>query len=839
MSVQYGRFSKFFSRNQMVSRNSKRHPAIGSAVSATLESLEPRQLLSGTPVLTISGAPTANEGQDYVLNLNASPDPTLTSWTINWGDGQSDVAVPIATTSLAHKYVDSTTPYHVTATATDGSNVFPANSGGSTVTGTPDPGFNLTGILVVAGKPANAVAVQVDGKILVVSSTTNGMTTTRYNVDGSLDDGTVTDTTPGDFFGTGGSVSTNFDGTTAYGNAIAVQSDGNIVVAGDALLFSTNRVGVVRYKPNGSLDTSFGPNGDGIYVFRFVSPNSNGGSVVSLAIDNNATSPNLGKIILGGITGTAGDGHIREIFAGRLNANGTTDTTFGTIDTATNLPSGYVAYPGTASDIGGQIALQSDDKVVVVGRSADHGAIIRFNADGSLDTSFGVAGKYATPTLGFLSAVAVDASGSIVATGVISDNASIEQWTVIRVSSLGVPDLTFSPVFSRPNNSAPVATLSSIAIQTDGKILVTGSTDSNGGSSDFATVRYNVDGTLDSSFGNGGAVVTDFGTPIDTANAMVLLPGGRILVAGGTNAGGVTSLVLQQFGLTASATPVIVFVADVAPVVTLSSVPLNSPEGVAISVSASVVDFTPANLTNTWAVTKDGTPFVAGVGTAINFVPTDNGTYVLTFTSNDTGGTSASVSSTINVTNVAPTASVTADAIGAIGVRGQNRKIHIPVATDPSSADTAAGFSYTVNWGDGTTSQIARTTAASDPSHIYKWDGNYHITVTATDKDNAPSAAATLNMAITPVALEGNILAIGGLTRDDLIIITQTGSGTNKIIHVSVDFLLNYNLNESLFKEIDIYQSDDDGTFVARNVTDAVYLVDAYGNIIETIHAAR
>ena len=392
---------------------------------------------------------------------------------------------------------------------------------------------------------------------------------------------------------------------------------------------------------------------------------------------------------------------------------------------------------------------------------------------------------------------------------------------------------------------SPVATPSSIAIQTDGKILVTGSTDGNGGSSDFATVRYNADGSPDITFGTGGAVVTDFRTPsstssIDTANAMVLLPGGRILVAGGTDAGGGTSLVLEQFGLTASATPVSVFVSDVAPVVTLSSIPANSPEGVAISASASIVDFAaPADLSNTWAVTKDGLPFALGTGTAISFVPSDNGSYTLTFTSFDSSGFAGTASSTINVTNVAPTASVTADTIGAIGVRGQNRKIHIPVATDPSSVDTAAGFSYIVNWGDGTTSQIAQTTAASDPSHIYKYDGNYSITVTATDKDNAPSAAATLNMAITPVALEGNILAIGGLTRDDLILITQTGSSTGKIIHVSVDFLLNYNLNESLFKEIDVYQSDDEGTFVARNVTDGVYLVDAYGTIIETIHAAR
>ncbi len=832
------RSKSFSSRNQTRSRFSKRQGAIGSAASATIESLESRRLLTVAPILTATGAPTAIEGQDYVLTLNAPAGVNLTSWTIDWGDGT--IASPDITTvqgtppSVPHKYADATTAYHVTATAlaADGITVYPVNSGAGVANGALDQAFGVGGKLIVAGKAANAVAVQADGKILVANASVSGFALTRYNADGTLDT-----------FGTGGTVTTSFGGFSAVPHAITIQSDGKIVVAGTSF-FGANQVAVARYNIDGSLDTSFGNSAtpDGKFVFRFVSPNSDGGLVKSVVIDNNP-GLNQGKILLGGMTGPDSIviGQNREMFVGRLNANGTADTGFG-------APDGFAVYPGTISDQGGAIALQIDDKIVVVGQNLNLASIIRFNANGSLDTGFNVTGRVATTGIGSFSSVAVDAGGNIVAAGLIDDISGNSQWTVIRVGPMGTAAVTFSPVlplYNRTVSLSPVATPTSLVIQSDGKILVSGTTDSNGATGDFATVRYITDGSADTTFGTeasvvkSGAVVTSFGGANDAANAMVVLPDGRILVAGGTTLSGVESLILQQFGITASATPVTVLVAEVDPTVTLINVPVNSPEGASISASASIIDFTPANLTSTWAVTKNGTPFTAGTGTAISFVPTDNGTYVLTFTTSDVGGVPAVASATINVTNVAPTASVTTDSIGAIGVRGQNRHIHIPVATDPSSVDTAAGFAYTVSWGDGTTSQIAQTTLASDPGHIYQSDGNYQITVTATDKDNGISAAVLLNLAITPVALEGTTLAIGGLTAYDVLIITQSNTGGVRTIRVIDDFLLKYRLSESLFTRIDIYQATDDGTFVSSNVTDPVYLVDANGTVIATIHAAN
>lgn len=850
MAGSSARSKSFSSRNQTGSRFSKRQGAIGSAASATLESLESRRLLTVAPILTATGAPTAIEGQDYVLTLSAPASATISNWTIDWGDGT--IALPDlqtvlgATSSVLHKYADSTTPYRVTATATDGTNTFTVNAGGGGVTGTPDPGFAASGRLIVSGRTANAVAVQADGKILVVNTgvvgITGGFAVTRYNADGTLDNGIVgTDSNPLDSFGTGGTVITTFGTQSAVPNAITVQSDGKIVVAGAELLFGTPHVAVARYNPDGSLDSTFGTGG--IFAQLAIPSNANGAAIKSVVIDNK-TGANFGKIVFGGVSGTIGiDGSSNhELFVGRLNANGMIDDTFGSLDTGI-IHTGYTVIPGSVSEQGGAIAVQSDDKIIVVGKNLDRASIIRLNVDGSLDTGFNTTGRVATTGVGSFNAVAVDAGGNIVVAGLVADGSGNDQWTVMRFDSAGGSPVTFAtvlPSYNRvPPSTTTVSSPSSIAIQPDGKILVSGSTDINLGTSDFATVRYNADGTADTTFGTTGAVVTNFGGVDDIANAMVLLPGGQVIVAGGATLEGTPSFILQQFGITASATPVTVLVAEVGPTVTLINVPANSPEGASISASASIVDFTPANLTSTWTVTKNGTPFTAGTGTAINFVPTDNGTYVLTFTTGDVGGVPAVASATINVINVAPTASVTADAIGAIGVRGQNRHIHIPVATDPSSVDTAAGFAYTVSWGDGTTTPIALTTLASDPGHIYQYNGNYHITVTAADKDNGISAAVALNLAITPVAIEGTTLAIGGLTPYDLLIITQTGNGANTTIRLIDDFLLKYRLNESLFTRIDIYQATDSGTFVASNVTDAVYLVDANGTVIETIHAAN
>ena len=268
--------------------------------------------------------------------------------------------------------------------------------------------------------------------------------------------------------------------------------------------------------------------------------------------------------------------------------------------------------------------------------------------------------------------------------------------------------------------------------------------------------------------------------------------------------------------------------------VSLANAPTTVAEGTAVSLTATITDPNPGGLNDTWTVSANGNVVASGTGAAIHFTPADNGAYVINFTANDPGGATASASATVNVTNVAPTAVLGGDTIG---VRGQTRHLALG-ATDPSAVDTAAGFTYSINWGDGTATQTVAPGQPLNPGHAYKYDGNYKVTVIAKDKDGGTSAAVTQNLAITAVALEGSTLAIGGLTADDLILIGQTTSGGVKTLKILDDVLFYYKYNEATFNRVDIYQSDANGIIIAPNVSETINLVDANGSVVAVLHVA-
>ena len=141
----------------------------------------------------------------------------------------------------------------------------------------------------------------------------------------------------------------------------------------------------------------------------------------------------------------------------------------------------------------------------------------------------------------------------------------------------------------------------------------------------------------------------------------------------------------------------------------------------------------------------------------------------------------------MTVNNVAPTASITGPSSG---VPGQPVTFTLG-ASDPSSADQAAGFGYTIDWGDGSPVQAIPHTASNGTgtqvTHTYTQSGPYTVRVTTTDKDNGTSAAATTSIAISAVALVGDpchpdqtALAVGGTSGDDTIIFNP-GSNPGKI----------------------------------------------------------
>jgi hypothetical protein len=140
-------------------------------------------------------------------------------------------------------------------------------------------------------------------------------------------------------------------------------------------------------------------------------------------------------------------------------------------------------------------------------------------------------------------------------------------------------------------------------------------------------------------------------------------------------------------------------------------------------------------------------------------------TVTVRVTDNGSPALSDTQSFTITVNNVAPTAGVSGPTDG---VPGQSLNFMLS-ATDPSADDQAAEFGYTIDWGDGTITTGSGPSGVQIP-HTYTRTGTFTVLVTATDKDGGQSDAATQDVAIQSVVLEGNTLAVGGTLVDDDIV---------------------------------------------------------------------
>ena len=179
--------------------------------------------------------------------------------------------------------------------------------------------------------------------------------------------------------------------------------------------------------------------------------------------------------------------------------------------------------------------------------------------------------------------------------------------------------------------------------------------------------------------------------------------------------------------------------------------------------------------------------------------------------SDDWGLVSSISNATITVNDVAPTASVTGPGVG---VRGQLLTFSIS-ADDISSADSAAGFAYAVDYGDGNTATAARIAGNGSGvplQHTYVASGTYTVTVTATDKDGGVSSAASLPVTITAALLLGGELLIGGTTADDTIALNATGTAGE--VHVLIN-----GLSQGVFTPtgpINLYGQTGDDTVTAN-----------------------
>ncbi len=218
-----------------------------------------------------------------------------------------------------------------------------------------------------------------------------------------------------------------------------------------------------------------------------------------------------------------------RIVLARFNVDGSPDSTFGIggIVTSRYWWDSYATSAYAA-------ALQPDGKILVAGSVAGSvSAIARYNNDGSLDTSFGNGGWVLPPeeTYGFMRSaqtVGVQSDGKIVITGPSTYNTI----PLARYNADGSPDSEFGVGGIQLVYVEEGAQIKALGFEPDGKIVVAGRVGSD--AYDFLVARFNVDGSLDQTFGGSGFRCADFGGGSDDANALVIQPDGKILVGGTT-----------------------------------------------------------------------------------------------------------------------------------------------------------------------------------------------------------------------------------------------------------------------------------------------------------------
>jgi uncharacterized delta-60 repeat protein len=214
----------------------------------------------------------------------------------------------------------------------------------------------------------------------------------------------------------------------------------------------------------------------------------------------------------------------------RYNTDGSLDTSFN--------GTGKVITSVGSSGGADSVAIQADGKIVVAGRSWDGStssfALVRYTADGSLDTAFNGTGKVVTPG-GSAASVAIQSDAKIIAAG-SSGNGSNIAFTLVRYNADGTLDTSFNgtgKAITSVGNSGSGA--SDLAIQTDGKIVAAGysfTASDNWTTADFALVRYNLDGSLDTSFGGTGKILIPDSDSGDHASSVAIQPNGKVVVAG-------------------------------------------------------------------------------------------------------------------------------------------------------------------------------------------------------------------------------------------------------------------------------------------------------------------
>jgi uncharacterized delta-60 repeat protein len=330
--------------------------------------------------------------------------------------------------------------------------------------GTPDSTFNSgTG----ADDEINTIAIQSDGKIIIAGWFENFAEVSRKRIARLNSNGTL---------------DTSFDPGTGADwaiNAIAVQSDGQILIGGGFNNYNGTAInGIARLNANGTLDTTFDP-GEGT-----------DDQIETIAIQSD------GKILIGGDFSTYNS--INRSHIVRVNTNGTLDAGFDP-GTGTHTDS------DSDDEYINSLSIQPDGKIIIAGEfisynGTDRFGIARINSNGSLDEEF-------NPGTGTSSIeiTAIQSDGKIVIGGWFETYNGVSRVSIARINSNGTLDTSFNPGTgaSYEGTDFPASgNIGTVSIQSDGKIVIGGWFDTYDGFERDCLTRINTNGTLDTSFGD-------------------------------------------------------------------------------------------------------------------------------------------------------------------------------------------------------------------------------------------------------------------------------------------------------------------------------------------------
>jgi uncharacterized delta-60 repeat protein len=315
-------------------------------------------------------------------------------------------------------------------------------------------------------------------------------------------------------YGTSGRVHTSYSPASFLSKHSVMQDNGYVVLMGSYSFPASGviQIGLSRHQVDGTIDTSFGVNG---FLNINVNDKTYGNSIV-LQQD--------GKIVVAGYISTSAS--TRSLLVIRLNSNGSFDSTFGT--------NGITLFNNDIK--GNSVEIQSDNKIVIGGGNVDSDfALVRLNPDGSLDNSFGFNGVVTTTINSSnyeseINVISLQNDGKILASGFAYLDFVNRSFCMVRYNTDGSIDSSFGTngdgkVLTDINTSASDEILAQAILEND-KIVVTGVTGATA-----VLARYTNDGVLDTSFGSNGLSLYMFGTTC-TSRDLLIQPDNKIVIVG-------------------------------------------------------------------------------------------------------------------------------------------------------------------------------------------------------------------------------------------------------------------------------------------------------------------